>query len=443
MSLVIAGRIVPLTRETSVAPKESSSFKGKVWIGDDGRIAAVTQGTEKGPDGFPAGPTVDAGSNLVVPGFIDLHSHLGYATLPLWVEQGRTEPFTHHNIWVGRPSYPAEVTWPAYAFIEAAPAELLAYAEIRALIGGTTSIQGSPPGNRPLDGWMVRNVEDETLGGLVQKDQVLAATLTMKAEQLGDRAEKMRNGATLFYHCAEGKRGSIVRQEYQAARTTGCLQERLVAIHTNAVEPTDYDTWTKPGAIVWSPFSNMWLYGETTNVPAALARNLTVCVGSDWGPSGMRNVLGELKVASLVSQANTWGLTPFDLVKMITANPGDVLTQAWSCQLGRLQPEAMGDVAVIAAQANVDPFKRLLEATEADVQLVVIGGQPLYGTSPRMTAAQAKKTSALSVNGSARRLALTRFEGTPGAQAAQPGAQEPQDRDRECEAQGLRGRRGR
>ena len=52
MSLVIAGRIVPLTRETSVAPKESSSFKGKVWIGDEGRIAAITQGAEKGPNGL-------------------------------------------------------------------------------------------------------------------------------------------------------------------------------------------------------------------------------------------------------------------------------------------------------------------------------------------------------------------------------------------------------
>lgn len=56
--------------------------------------------------------------------------------------------------------------------------------------------------------------------------------------------------------------------------------------------------------------------------------------GSDWGPSGMRNVLGELKVAWLVGQASNWGFTPFDLVKMITANPGDVLAQAWSCQFG-------------------------------------------------------------------------------------------------------------
>src|SRR5262245_42905291 len=229
MSLVVAGRIVPITRKTSVAPKESSSFDGKVWINDDGVIVAVTKGAKKGPASLASAPVVDVGSNLVIPGLIDLHSHLAYATLPLWVEPGRTEPFAHHDIWPTRPTYAESVTWPAYAFIEAAPAELLAYAEIRAIIGGTTSIQGSPPSNKPLDGWLVRNVEDETLGKTVAADKVLASTLTMKPDQLGDRANKMRDGATFIYHCAEGRRESTVTREYRAADTAGCLQENLVA----------------------------------------------------------------------------------------------------------------------------------------------------------------------------------------------------------------------
>lgn len=363
MSLVIAGRIVPLSRDPKVARSETASFQGKVWIGDDGRIAAVTRGSGRGPAGFDAAPTADAGNDLVVPGFIDLHSHLAYATLPLWVEPNRAEPFQHHNIWPMRPTYAESVTWPAYAFIEAAPAELLAYAEIRALIGGTTSIQGSPPSNRPLDGWLVRNVEDETLGGGVGRHQVLASTLTLKPEQLGERATRMRQGATFIYHCAEGRPGSIVQREYVATRTAGCLQPRLVAIHTNSVDPAAYGTWGEPGAIVWSPFSNLWLYGTTTDIPAALARGIKLCVGSDWGPSGTRNVLGELKVASLVSEAQGWGLAAFDLVKMITANPGDVLDQAWRRQAGRLQPGALGDVVVIAGgrtRPEADPFKTIL-----------------------------------------------------------------------------------
>jgi 5-methylthioadenosine/S-adenosylhomocysteine deaminase len=408
MSLIVAGRIVPLANDTEVAPKESAVFKGKVWIADDGRIRAVTKGAAKGPAGFDDAKTVDVDSHLVVPGFVDMHSHLGYATLPLWVEPGRTAPFEHHNSWPSQPTYAKKITWPAYAFIEAAPAELLAYAEIRALIGGTTTIQGSPPSNKPLDGWLVRNAEDERFGGLVGADQVLASTLTLKAEQLGRRANQMRRGASFIYHCAEGRPGSIVAREYQAARTAGCLQKHLVAIHANAV--ADYAAWIEPGSIVWSPFSNLWLYGTTTDVPAARASALNVCVGSDWGPSGTRNVLGEIKVASLVNDSKGWGLTPLELVKMITANPGDALARAWQIQAGRLQPGALADIAVIAADADADPFEAILRATEKSVVLVVVGGKPAYGTAELMRQAGASQVSELAVGAERRRLVLTRFD---------------------------------
>ncbi|WP_177171098.1 hypothetical protein [Nitrosospira multiformis] len=188
----------------------------------------------------------------------------------------------------------------------------------------------------------MQNIEDETLNGEIGRHQVLASRLTLKPEQLGERAISMRQGATFIYHCAEGRPGSIVQREYRAAHTAGCLQRRLVAIHTNAVDLASYDTWSNSEAIVRSPFSNLWLYGTTTDVPSALAREISLCIGSDWGPSGTRNVLGELKVASLVSEAKGWGLSPFDLVKMITANPGDVLAEAWQRQAGRQQPGALG-----------------------------------------------------------------------------------------------------
>src|SRR6185369_12641595 len=116
----------------------------------------------------------------------------------LWTEPGRTQPYLHHDSWPSASTYPTDITWPAYAFIEASPHELLAYAEIRALVGGTTSIQGSPPKNRPLDNWMVRNVEDETFGSAVPSNRVLASTLTLKPEVLATRAGQMKNGATFI-----------------------------------------------------------------------------------------------------------------------------------------------------------------------------------------------------------------------------------------------------
>ncbi len=408
MSLVIKGTIVALANDRTVAANETTTFSGRLWIGDDGRIAAVTKGAAKGPLALQNAPQVDCGTSLVMPGLIDLHSHLGYAALPLWTEPNRVVPFLHHDIWPGRPTYAESVTWPAYAMVTAAPAEALAYAEVRALIGGTTSIQGSPPSNHPLDGWMVRNVEDESFGGEIDRNRVQSSVLTLKADQLGEKADRMRHGVTFIYHCAEGQRGSIVAREFTNARSAGCLQKNFVAIHCSAND--DFSPWHDAGTVVWSPFSNLWLYGSTTDVPALLARGVRLCVGSDWGPSGTKHVLAELKVASQVAAANGWALSAFDLVKMVTVNPGEVLTASWDRTIGRLQPGAVADVTVLHRRSAGNPFDSIVAATEADVALVVIGGRPRYGDHDLMTAAQATLTGPIDIAGRSRLLALNRFD---------------------------------
>lgn len=410
MALVVRGRIVPMSNDVRVAPDDLVAFRGRVWIGDDGLVAAVTRGRAAGPTDFPAAPTVDVGDALVLPGLIDLHNHLAYNTLPLWEAQGRTTPFPHHDSWPNHPGYAPSVTWPAYALVTAAPQELLAYVETKAIVGGTTTIQGSPPKNRPRDGWLVRNVEDEKFD-TGNPDLVYASTLTLDSSTLAARATAMRNRNALFiYHCSEGQRGSLVAREFRAAAQAGCLRDHFVAVHCNAVEPTAFAAWRQPGAVVWSPLSNLWLYGQTTDVPAVRAAGVVVCLGSDWSPSGSRNVLGELKAARVVADAAGWALTDADLVRMVTCDPGDVLARAWPRQVGRLQPGAVADLVVVGARRRADPFATLVRATEKDVRLVVIDGQPRYGTPQLMEAAHAGPTTTVTVAGESRRLALRRSD---------------------------------
>src|SRR5262249_26433596 len=159
---------------------------------------------------------------------------------------------------------------------------------------------------------------------------------------LADRANKMRAGSTFIYHCAEGQPGTVVATEFRDAAVAGCLQQRFAAIHCNAVDPGVFGQWTDRGAVVWSPLSNLWLYGSTTDVPAVRSAGLAVCLGADWSPSGSKNVLGELKVARVVADHYGWDLPDLLLVQMVTSIPGDVLASAWGRQTGRLQPHAVG-----------------------------------------------------------------------------------------------------
>ncbi|GAA1839902.1 hypothetical protein GCM10009836_18920 [Pseudonocardia ailaonensis] len=383
------------------------AFPGAVWL-EDGLVAAVTRGADPGPPGFTTAPVVDVGDSLVLPGLIDLHNHLAYDTLPLWTVPGRTTPFAHHDSWPRAANYAPEITWPASALVTACPEELLARVEVGALVGGTTTVQGSPPKNRPLDGWLVRNAEDETFGIPGGASFVFASVLQLDAQTLASRATAMAQGSTFVYHCAEGAPGSLVRREFTDAKAAGCLRPGFVAVHANAIGAADFAGWADPGAIVWSPFSNLWLYGETTDVPAARAAGIGICLGADWAPSGTRHVLGELKVARVVSDDRGWGLTDEDLVAMVTSTPGDVLARSWPRAVGRLVEGALGDVLVLRADPGTDPFTAVVDATERDVELVVIDGRPRYGLADRMRAADADPVTPIEVAGQDRLLCLVR-----------------------------------
>jgi 5-methylthioadenosine/S-adenosylhomocysteine deaminase len=103
-------------------------------------------------------------------------------------------------------------------------------------------------------------------------------------------------------------------------------------------------------------------------------------------------------------------------VEMMTCNPGDELARSWGRQIGRLQPGAIADVVVLDTKARAEPFSAIVTAIETQVQLVVVAGKPLYGTAALMSAAGATGTTAITVGGQHRRLALTR----PVAQGSSP-----------------------
>ena len=69
-------------------------------------------------------------------------------------------------------------------------------------------------------------------------------------------------------------------------------------IHGTALSREQLGDLKDAGAkLVWSPQSNLRLYGETTSAADALELGLPVGLGADWLPSGSTSLLAELKVA--------------------------------------------------------------------------------------------------------------------------------------------------
>ena len=142
MALIVAGRIVPLDEGDPDAV-----FQGRVFVDDSGTIERVTSGTDSAPSGFGAAPVIDVGDGFVLPGFIDLHNHIGYNTLPLWTEPTQEIAFAHHDSWTRADSYQSSISWPATALKQAAPEALLAHVQLRALVGGRPRFRA---GRRPI-----------------------------------------------------------------------------------------------------------------------------------------------------------------------------------------------------------------------------------------------------------------------------------------------------
>ena len=392
--IVLFGRVLTVDDDRRV------HARGAVYI-REGVIEAVQPEKATPPAGFGKARRVRTGG-LITPGLIDLHNHLAYNTLPLWI--GRQAAYSTRYQWPGAPTYQSDVSNPAQALGIAAPAAALRYAEVKAVVGGVTAIQGSPPVTRAFPGWMVRNVEKEAIG---VKKPIFQSVLPATPDQLDKTAGRMAQGRSFIYHLGEGIDPGL-RKEFALLHDHGCVGAGLIGIHSTALTAADYASWHAAGggAVVWSPFSNLWLYGGTTDVLAARAAGVRVCLGSDWTPSGTRNVLGELKIAAAWnSHALGGALTDEDLVEMATANPGDTLARAWGARIGRLVPGALADVTVFA-NVDADPWRTVLRATERHVRLVMVGGRPTYGNPSLLAAAGAEDPEPITVAGVRRGLVM-------------------------------------
>jgi 5-methylthioadenosine/S-adenosylhomocysteine deaminase len=388
---------------------------GVLYIDDAGIIQGVAARGEPAPVGFDHATRVDTGG-VVYPGLMDLHNHMAYNCLSLWLAPDHPGAWTTRNQWPNDKDYKPAISLPANALCHADSKAVLKYVETKAAVGGVTAIQGSAKLSHPFEGFMVRNVEFETFGG--KKKSVNQSVRAFESADQYDAANKdLAEGHAFLYHLAEGTDPRLIK-DYDGLRDHHCLQPKFIGIHSTALGSDQFSEWhakAKGGAIVWSPFSNLWLYGQTTDVVAAAKAGLIVCLGADWSPSGSKSVLGELKVADLHNKVAFHGaLSDRDICQMVTSNPARAL--GWEDLLGQLKPGLHADFVVMARKGRgKDPYRTLIESVEADVQLVAINGYPIYGTADLMRAASAVNAEPIQVSAALKRTITLRDARIPDA----------------------------
>jgi cytosine/adenosine deaminase-related metal-dependent hydrolase/C-terminal processing protease CtpA/Prc len=390
--LALRGRIV------TMAPGASPIPDGVVYI-DNGTISAVQPASAPRPDGFAAITPVRT-SGTIYPGLIELHNHLAYDALPLWRVPAKYQNRAKWQGTKGAAKYvsgPASVLGSRPELIEAT----VRYVEAKCLVGGVTTSQGitlQTRNVRHLFRGVVRNCE-------LPDNTELPAAKTKISDVEAAKASSFFAGIkgprTTLLHLAEGL-GPDALAHFEALKIDDqrwAITEHLAGIHSTALGPAELTVMAdNKGSIVWSPFSNLALYGGTTAVAVARDKGIRVSLGSDWSPSGSKNLLGELKVARLHADDSGWDLDDQHLVEMVTVNPAAIL--GWGALLGSLEPGKLADLMVVKG-TSTDSYAHLVDATEPDVSLVVIAGVARYG-APALMARLAPPGEAVPVGGAAR-----------------------------------------
>ena len=153
--------------------------------------------------------------------------------------------------------------------------------------------------------------------------------------------------------------------------------DETVVIHGAALDRAQFDKMASVGSdLVWSPISNLLLYGNTTNVRAADAAGVPISLAPDWGPSGSKNNLHELKVADLWNkEVMDSYFTDYEMAQMVTSNPAKAAK--WDSFVGQLKSGMYADLVVIDTFHD-DPYRNLIEAIDADVRLTVVQGKAVF-----------------------------------------------------------------
>jgi len=384
------GHIAGLLIQAIVLTPSGVEPHGSVRVGADGRIACVGTACV-----FHAGDVsvVRCPTYVLSPGLINTHDHLGFAGVAPRPDTG--ERFAHRHEWrLGLDGHHK-----LEDFTGDRDTRVIAWGELRFLVGGTTSTVGgdmapgllrnldfaagleglpvSPLTYRvfPLDdGRGIMRTADCDYGAHPATQAQVAQTSAFLAHV----AEGTNDAARNEFRCESSLTYDVTPQPGGGGTSNDWIMPQATLIHAVALRSEDLALVAARGAaIVWSPRSNLALYGHTLDVLEARRLGIPLALGSDWLPSGSMNLNRELACASDYDRTELHdALSDVDLWRMVTS--GAARAAHVDTLIGSIAPGFVADLALFAPQPP-DAYATVVASTPQSVALVVRGGTVLYG----------------------------------------------------------------
>ncbi len=373
-----AGRVL---LQGTVLGAGETLHRGEVLVAD-GKIACVACDCSTHPD-YADASVVTCPEGVISPGLVNPHEHLTYANNAP-VAHGQTR-YLHRADWQGARG------GPRLAYESGANSTLQAYAELRYIMSGTTTIAGGG-GVKGL----ARNADDEagTLEGMpIQIADSDVFPLPGKLRQTGCEYDPGRaTGASVdqlgsyLPHIGEGI-DKEAQNELVCAGEEGrydLYKPQTAVIHAVAATPKEAGLIRgSQSSVVWSPRSNVDLYGDTAPIVLLDMAGVPIALGTDWVVSGSMNMARELRCADELNQ-KYYGkhFTDADMWRMVTENAAAAVGAG--TVIGAIKVGYLADLAIYDG-AKAKDHRAVLEGGVEDVALVLRGGKALYGDEALFT----------------------------------------------------------
>ncbi len=390
--------------EGNVLTPSTVFIGGQVAVGSDGKISCVGCSCAQGGETVISCPDAS-----ISPGLINTHEHITYAENQ--PSPATTQRYEDRQQWRkgldGKPEIPAP---------GGASNAQIAWGELRMLMGGATSIVGSGG----IAG-LLRNLDESANEGGLGKHAVFFDTFPLddsggiaahrrlqlrrhrRHRLAGLERRRLRAAHRRGHRRDRAQRVPVPENSASYDTMTPGLSNDLVMpktamIHAVGLETIDYNVMAAhQTSLIWSPRSNLSLYGDTARVTIAARFGVNIALGTDWIVSGSMNLLRELACASGFNQTQLGGFfTDQQLWQMVTSNAA--LATHMDDVIGTLATGHTADIAIFAGNGAANPFRSVIAAEPKDIALVMRGGTALYGDAT-VVAALAQSCDALPVCG--------------------------------------------
>ena len=349
----------------------------------------------------PPATTLVTVDGVIFPGLIDLHNHITWNAFPRWKPPTLSK---NRYDWQEMPEYAASLSGPHGALSNRGyDCDLNRYGELKVLANGGTSTVGSIR-NECIRG-LARNLDflselsrDQQPGDDAFRNEIFPLEIRSSCGEqamrdvgrvlepcaLSPQETMPVSPRAAVAHVAEGIDASA-RREFAMFAAHGYLHPGVSIIHGVGLRTQHFKQMASSSVrLIWSPRSNMELYGMTTDVVAARQAGVMVAVAPDWSPSGSTGMLAELRYIDRW-QRDATNRPPFnfssqELVEMATIVPARLARL--EDKLGRLESRYVADLIAMkrpAPAADATPYDALTHQTPSDLLLVMVGGVALFG----------------------------------------------------------------